>query len=468
MNRYDEKNVSNYQIDLVFNAETNVLTGVQTVDFFNSFNVELPEIHFHLFANAYREGAQFSPFTQSEINDAFPNGPSFGGIEITSLKVNGTDAPIVIGGRDEDRLIVKLPRALMPTQRVEIEMEYTLTIPNVRHRLGHYNGIVNLGNFFPIAAIFENGAWNQSVYYSKGDPFFTKVKNFDVSITTPSRLTAAMSGRVQRENLTGGRTRHTSSSRLMRDFAIVLGEFQVVTGTVDGIEVRYYFTQEMSMLSQEALSVSMDSVRVFNELFGKYPYETLSVVKTHFLHGGMEYPGLVYISDVLSGNHFRDVIIHEIAHQWWYAVVGNDQVAHAWLDESLAEYSVALFYERMPQFGITYNDRIAEALRTFALFEDVFGKNFDGSMNRGLSEFNSVYEYVVVAYHKGAVMLSSLRKVIGDDAFFRAIRNYYETQKFQIARPEHLVAAFEAASNRDLQTFFATWFAGDIQTFGRA
>ncbi|MCL2234393.1 MAG: M1 family metallopeptidase [Firmicutes bacterium] len=468
-NRYDEKNASFYTLDLVFNAETNVITGRQTVDFYNSFDVELADIHFHLFANAHREGAQYSPFTANEINDAFPNGRSFGGIEITSLRVDGADSPIVIGGRDEDRLIVKLPRALMPTQRVMVEMEYTLTIPNVRHRFGHYNGIVNLGNFFPIAAVFENGQWSPHVYYSIGDPFFTKAKNFKVSITAPNNLMAAMSGRVTRAPFTNGNTQttHTSSGTLMRDFAIVLGEFQVVTGEVDGVEVRYYFTQETSMSSADALAVSMDSVRVFNELFGNYPWETLSVVKTHFLHGGMEYPGLVYISDTLSGNYFRDVIVHEIAHQWWYAIVGNNQVDHAWLDESLAEYSVALFYERMPQFGVSYSDRIAESLRTFALFEDIFGKNFDGSMNRSLSEFNSPYEYVVVAYQKGAVMLSSLRQIIGDDAFFSALRKYFQNHKFGIARPENLVAAFEVASNKNLQPFFNTWFSGEVQTFGR-
>jgi aminopeptidase N len=203
-------------------------------------------------------------------------------------------------------------------------------------------------------------------------------------------------------------------------------------------------------------------------MFGKYPYTSLAVVQTSFLNGGMEYPGLVYISDRAKGEMYRDVTVHEIAHQWWYGIVGSNQISNAWLDETLAEYSATLFYEKQPQFGIGYSARIADALGAYALFCDFFDGVSDTSMNRRLPDFNTPLEYTVMTYTKGQVMMDSLRKTIGDNAFFDGLRKYFADNYLKIAAPDNLVGSFESTSKRELNAFFSTWLDGKAVTFNKS
>ncbi|MDR2202123.1 MAG: M1 family metallopeptidase [Clostridiales bacterium] len=457
-------NLSRYTIDAVFDDAAKTLTAVQSVEYVNNYDVELNDLYFHLYPAAYREGARFTPFNEGDAAGAFPNGKSYGGIEIKSVKVNGTAQTPEIGGQDEDILIVKFADCLMPTSRTTVEIEYAVKIPEARHRLGHYDGVVNLGNFYPVACVYENGEFKSDPYYSNGDPFYSQAANYDVSITAPIKYTAAMSGL---SIVTDTKDTRKSSAMLLaaRDFAVVLGEFKQKTTTADGAGVYYYYRDDVS--PDVSLGIAAAALKTFNSMFGKYPYATLSVVQTPFLNSGMEYPGLVYVSDRESGEFYRDVIVHETAHQWWYGVVGNNQVENAWLDETLAEYSATLFYEANPDYGVDYGSRIADALTAYALFCDFFEENSDTSMNRRLPDFKTPHEYAMMTYTKGQVMMDSLRKTIGDGAFFAALKKYYDDNYLKIAAPDNLIGCFESAAKRDLSQFFATWIDGKVVTFNK-
>ncbi|MCL2847920.1 MAG: M1 family metallopeptidase [Firmicutes bacterium] len=458
--------LSHYRMAIVFCETDRAIDVTMTLDYRNNYDVELPNLVLQLHANAFREGAKFSPVADHERTYAFPSGISYGGMTINSLAVNGNAATINIAGEDQNELIVPFERPLMPTNRITIEIEFRVTIPNVRHRLGWHNDLVNLGNFFPIAAVWRNGEFATSTYSYMGDPFFSSVANFEVCITKPATLTAAMSGATTRELLSGGRARTQASINKARDFAIVLGNFTVINKQVGDVDVRYYFHNDPE--SERSLQAAVDSIVTFSDLFGAYPYATFSTVQTAFLHGGMEYPALTMISDQLEGDYFREVIIHEAAHQWWYAVVGNCQVTESWIDEGLAELSTSLFFQLNPQYGITYESRMANALSTLSMYAQMFRQtpNFTTAMNRPLSSFSSSLEYVVIAYYKSKIMFDTVRAKIGDEAFFRALRNLYQDNKFGIINAELVIAAFENAVNMQLASFFNSWIDGSIQVFG--
>ena len=97
------------------------------------------------------------------------------------------------------------------------------------------------------------------------------------------------------------------------------------------------------------LKAGIDSIKTFNNLFGEYPYDTYSVIASDFYIGGMEYPTLVMIDQSLYNEKdkflLEYVIAHETAHQWWYSVIGNDEISEPWLDEALTEYSTILYFE---------------------------------------------------------------------------------------------------------------------------
>jgi aminopeptidase N len=159
---------------------------------------------------------------------------------------------------------------------------------------------------------------------------------------------------------------------------------------------------------------------------------------------------------------YREVIIHETAHQWWYAVVGNNQVDDAWLDEALAEYSTTLFYEKMPDYEVSYTSRLASAMSTYGFYCEQNGDKsfFSTKMQRPLSEFYNGSEYTCMTYVKGQIMYDVLRAHIGQKKFNDALKTYYKENSFKIATPELLTAAFESASGRELAPFFSSWADG--------
>ena len=141
------------------------------------------------------------------------------------------------------------------------------------------------------------------------------------------------------------------------------------------------------------------------------------VVEASFVHGGMEFPNLVLISDSLgSYETYTTVIIHEIAHQWWYGIVGNDQYNYGWLDEGLAEFSTALFYDKNPSYNVTREQITFRNQSNFKVFEKIYTNvlgEIGTSFNRALNEFDNEQEYVYTAYVKAYLMHDTLYELLG-------------------------------------------------------
>ena len=142
------------------------------------------------------------------------------------------------------------------------------------------------------------------------------------------------------------------------------------------------------------LKAATDSLSKFEEMFCDYPYSSYTVVQTEFLQGGMEYPTLSFISDKLNESLYIDAVIHETAHQWWYGIVGNNEVDNAWLDEALAEYSTTLFYKLCPDYSVDFEKRISDAMTSYLLYIDLYkpGAAADTSMDRTLAEYSGAME----------------------------------------------------------------------------
>ena len=166
----------------------------------------------------------------------------------------------------------------------------------------------------------------------------------------------------------------------------------------------------------------------------------------------MEYPCLIYVSDrITDQDDYKEIIVHETAHQWWYGVVGNDQVKYGWLDEGLTEYTTSLFYEKNPSYNQEISSRIMQALQSYLVYvemhKNVYGE-VDTSMNRPSYAYKTEYEYVYMTYVKGELMFYNIRNIIGDKAFFDSLKRYYERTKYKIARPKDLIGAFEDTSKK--------------------
>ncbi len=459
----ESKNLNTYTMDLTYNSD-NTLTGKQTLIYTNKSDVDLQHVSFHLYPKAFAEGAVNKPVTSANQSKAYPNGVSYGDIEILSSKVNGETSEHTFSGTDNDILNVGLKKELEPTSKVTIELEYKVYVPNINHRFGYGDNAINMANFYPVVAVIENGEFVLDPYNSNGDPFYSDCSNYNVTLTIPNTYKLASTGiQTSVENLEEQNV-YSISATCVRDFAFVLSDkFEVVSSQVENTTVFYYYYDDENF--EQNLKAGVDALTTFNKLFGTYPYSTLSVVKTNFVHGGMEYPNLVYISDQAEGADFVNVIIHEIAHQWWYGVVGSNAFSYPWLDEGLTEYSTALFYEENPNYGVNVEELIKNTNNSYVtfvdLYTDVLGK-VDTSMNRKLNEYNTEPEYVYMTYVKGMLLFDNIRTLVGKEKFIDALQAYYSTYALNNVTPSDFVSVLEKTCGRELKSYINTWVEGKV------
>jgi len=470
------RRVDTISMDIVLCENDRTLLVNQTVYFRNRTDNPKNEIKFHIWANAFREGAKFAPVSEQEMSLAFPNGRTYGYIDVSRTLANGTETEFEISGDDKNVLIVPLGTPLPPNSRIAIDIDYTVQLANVAHRLGWTERVVNLGNFYPVPVIKQDGNWMTNVYSYKGDPFFNALHNFNVTITKPRDMILASSGTVQRERASGSTRSTTVQSLAIRDWAAALSrEFQVRTSVVRRVAVNYFFLDDTN--PAQSLRTAVRSLQTFSRLFVQYPYRQLTVVQTDFLHGGMEFGEIVFISLAVTAREEIDrVIIHEVAHQWWYGIVGNDQYRFAWIDEGLAEFSTLLFFDENPDLRPSSNnalhdnkiiwraDYVNKFRTSFNAFASGFrdmGETLDINMNRPLSAFTTAGEYVYLAYVRGMLLFSDLEMIIGRNAMRQSLRRLAHEFKFsEITSPSQLINSFEASSGVRLGVFFDSFTNG--------
>lgn len=459
------KNLNTYTMEITYN-DNHTLDVEQVVRYTNRCENSLDEIMFHLYPQSFRQNSTTSVVSKLNYSKCYYNGESFGGIEIEEVKISGNNIETLLTGNDEDILSVPVANSLKPDDSIEIYIKYNVVIPNINHRFGYGEDTINLGNFYPIVCMYENGNWVTDSYHYNGDPFYSDVANYEVSLTANNNLKLASTGDINSSSSNESTHTYNISAKAVRDFAIVLSDkFNIVSDSIDGVTVNYFYYK--NQYPNECLQAGLDSVRTFNHLFGKYPYSTLNIVESNFVHGGMEYPNLTLISDAVDiQSDYINVIVHEVAHQWWYGLVGNNEVSFGWLDEGLTEYSTILFYNENPSYNVDTSELVKNTTNSFTTFVDVYTKVFgeaDTTMNRKLNEYTNESEYVYIAYVKGLLLFDSLEEVLGHDKFIKGLQTYFEDNKFKIATPDSLIDSFEKASGSELNSFFESWINGKVK-----
>lgn len=458
------KGLSTYNIEAVVNSEEMSVSAKQEVKVVNNYDVILDKICFNLYARAFRENSTIKPYTTLNEGKCFPNGVNYGDISILRVTINGKDTEFNYTGVDDNALEVVLTEALEPKDSVIIQIDFNLKLAECVHRLGYYNGNINLGNWFPILAVYENGGFVIDPYYSTGDPFYSDIANFNVGITYPDKYYLSSTGVKKSSKNEENMIKDRIDALAVRDFAVFLSENAQSKNTRYKDTTISYIGYKQDENNDYCLSVAKKAVKYFCETFGSYPYESLHVVKSPFIHGGMEYPNVVIISDYITDEFdLAKVIVHEIAHQWWYAVVGNNQVNEAWLDESLAEYSTVLFFADHKEFDVTYEELVSESFANYTLFADIsssLSKKINTSMLLPVNEYNSEYEYSYMIYVRGVLMFDSITQVVGQDNIKKTLKKYYSKYKYKIAKTDDLIAMVRKVTNKNIEGVMDSWLNG--------
>ncbi len=454
-----EGHLSLYELQICYDDEAKKITGKMTFDFFNDTDNEIVDLHFNLYPNAYRKDSKFCPIPQNLQTKAYYNGKSYGDMQI--IGVEGAQS-WTIGGDDCNILIITLPTPIYPEERSKISIEYTVNLAQVNHRTGISQNAVSLCNIYPILCAYNKEGYLSYPYYQMGDPFVSQCANYKVEIQFPATYTAATSGKLTSSTLVGDTKKECYSLNNARDFAIILSEkFETCSQNVDGVEVTYYYTQDTS--PQVSLSVACHSLKYFTQTFGDYAYPTYNLVESQFIQGGMEYPALSHIANIADSDERAYTIAHETAHQWWYAMVGSNQVESPWQDEGLAEYSALLFFENNPNYAFTRSALVDKAIKNYRAYYSVYNQIFgdvDTTMTRTLKDYSGDFEYTNIVYNKSMVMMDWMRDSMGDTPFLNGLKNYYKNNLFKIATSEDFISTMVNAGAS--QAFFDSFLEGKI------
>lgn len=318
-------------------------------------------------------------------------------------------------------------------------------------RFGITDGMFAAPTFYPLVPRLVDGQWQVDPAPTGGDTTNSDIAFYHVDLTVPIEYGLATSGTtIRRVDNGDGTATQTVTSGPMRDFAFALGPFVTDTRTVEDITLRAWVLPEHAQDLPRVLDLTSAQLRVMSERVGRYPYTELDVVDAPGAFGGIEYPGLVFIG-TLGTPHLLSPIVHEVAHQWFYGLIGNDQLSEPWLDEGAATYAEALFYEGTGDFGSAAS-MLSELRSRVRASADPYAP-----IGLPVGDYPSTEAYATIVYLKGALFFEALRNQIGDDAFFRFLQDYYSANRYGFVSGTDFQSAAESACDCRLEELFEDW-----------
>ena len=222
---------------------------------------------------------------------------------------------------------------------------------------------------------------------------------------------------------------------------------------IDGITITSYYFPFHQQAGEHVLLETKKAIQLYSKLYGDFPRESLTIVEGDFFDG-MEYDGFYFLSrgfynlyDGSPQGYLTMIAVHETAHQWWYALVANDQAMEPWLDESLCTYSELIFYENSyPELVSWWWDYRVNYY------------NPQGWINQPIYSYNGFVPYRNATYLRGAQFLQSIRSLMGDDSFFSFIKNYAAIYSNKIVSQNEFWSLLNSYSNQDFSKIRQTFF----------
>jgi Peptidase family M1 domain len=500
-----------YQIQLSLDYENRAYTGAERVRWLNRGDHPTSTLFFHLYPNLRMPGS-LPPVDKSAAGQAASDEPR---LDISEVRIVGSSAPVQFGFDDQETILrINLRDAVPPGGAVEIELKFRGTLPEIdleetglvahvvqqvsaairstrevrraRDRNFRCRGVMMLGTSFPVLAARDGDDWFRKIEPSIGDALTTDSADYEVTVDAPRNV--QVFAPVKTSSVTDkDKVRSSSfSAENLRNFAIVAGDnLRVEEKVVNGITIRSIFRPDHETAARRVLEVAGNSLNVFVTRFGPLQMNTISIVDVPLVAtlGSAEFSGLSVIAsafyldfDSPTMRNMPDLIREQratvedslewtvarsMAHQWWGATVGNDSGREPVLDEALANWSAFLYYR----------ETHAEPAVTAALDEQVRGvytlyRTFGGEdmeAGRAAREYRNSFQYSAIVASKGALMFEALRKLIGDERFFAALRDYYSANSFEVADLDDLRGAFIAGAaveqRRAVSRTFDRWLS---------
>jgi hypothetical protein len=436
------RNASVYHIEFKIAADLYHITGREEVRYVDAEDIPLDQVQLRLFPNILG-----------------------GEMTVSNLTVDGQSAKPGLELQDS-LLTVPFSTPLTPGQSVVLRMDFAITVPQSVELnygvLSYFDDVLTLAHAYPMIAVYDDEGWNSEIPPQSGDVTYADSSFFLVKVTAPRELTLVTTGQNISSNENGDIQTLSIASGPARDFYLVASpDYEEVSNTFGEVTIHSYAPSDLKEGAEMALDVAARAIEDFSARYAPFPYTEFDIVSTPTLALGIEYPGMVAITSRIydvdqeyrgtpTSVYMESTVAHEVGHQWFYGLVGDDQLDDPWLDESLTQFVTLQYYA--DEYGPSGE----------AGFRSSLEARWDGvnqaKIPIGLPVADySGQEYSAIVYGRGALFFVALRARMGEENFDAFMREHTETLSWGIATPESLQALAEKHCACDLDELFNEW-----------
>ena len=462
-----------YTMDVSLDTESAVYTGSQKLVYTNNSPETLHKVFYHLYYNAFQPGSEMAVRLKNaadkngrfkiDIDSLSPSQQGY--LRVQNLTQDGVAVKTV---NAETILEVTLAKPLESGASTTFELDFVGQVPDVIRRAGKNSseGVAfSMAQWYPKMAEYDLEGWNADPY--TGREFHGVWGDFDVKITLDKEFMVAASGYLQNADVIGKgysdrKKPKTKKGKITWHF--IAPQVHDFTWAADpdyihdtypgpnGVALHFFYKNDPEIIEnwKKLQPHTAQMMEYFNTKIGEYPYKKYSVVQGG--DGGMEYAMLTLITGGRKYGSLFGVTAHELAHSWFQHVLATNETKHEWMDEGFTSFISTLA-----------TNEILEQKREFPL-EGSYGgyfalsnSGYEMPQSTNANRYNHNFAYERTAYSKGAVFLSQLGYIVGNDKLFEILQTYYNEWKFKHPLPNDLRRIAERISGIQLNWYLTDW-----------
>lgn len=464
-----------YKMEVNMDVDRYQYTGKQTLVYTNNSPETLDRVYYHLFFNAFQPGSEMDVRSRtiadpdrrvgSRIEGLKPN--EQGQLHVSNMTQDGQRLSPVEEGTI---LVVPLAKALKPGQSTTFTLDFNGQVPVQIRRSGRNNAegvALSMTQWFPKMAEFDRDGWNASPYV--GREFHGVWGDFDVKLTLDKEYTVGGTGYLQNPNEIGhgydkpnsgpaagkgGKLTWHFKAPMVHDFAWAADPdyiHDIYKGAND-VDLHFFY-KDNDAIKENWKKLQPDTNKMlefFNENIGEYPYKQYSVIQGG--DGGMEYAMCTLITGERSYGGLAGVTAHEFAHSWFNHILATNEAKHEWMDEGFTTYISNLAMDKIYNRG-SDNPNAG----SYSGYISLANSGIEQPQTTHADRYDRNGAYGTTAYSKGAVFMSQLGYIVGEDVRDKIIKEYFNTWKFKHPNPNDLKRVAERVSGFELDWYLIDW-----------
>ena len=483
-----------YNMDIYFDAEEKTLKATSELLYINHSPDTLDQILMHLYPNAFNTGT-IAEEVWNGYGQPLDDKKGWTGITVQKAVSDSLELSFLI--RDDTILEIELYQHLNPGDTLVFNLDWLLLIHPHIDRAGWEDDQFDFAQWYPKFVVYDEHGWHDDPFGDWGE-FYGEFGKYTVNLDVPATQIVAATGvvihgdpgwdsvrvdtsivwedwvkaflldrDVYLADLDSTKRREVSFlAENVHDFAWSCSQDYVYEhGQWNGIDVHVLFrTEEGEDWTKDVVRWGQNSLEWLSGKFGEYTWPQITIIHG-LLSGGMEYPMLV-----MDGSDSEGLVVHEIGHNWFYGIFGNDELDDPWLDEGFTTFQTRWYMEHYyPENGYELSREYITPFESEHLHREMYEEaelkpairyilsTANEPMATQSFDFSYYGSYGSNSYDKGSIMLAMLKNYLGEERFLAGMRLYFSRWALKHVNEDRFVKAMEDGSGEELDWFFDQW-----------